>query len=149
MQISQPTPHHSPPSPTQQLDRPVVFFDGECVMCNGFVDLLIKIDPSSTVKVAPLQGETARQYLPPLPQNRGDWSIYYFDRHNLYSQSDAFIQVCRRLGGIWAVLGLVSIIPRPVRDFVYRIIASNRYRMFGRRSTCRMPSEREKMRFLP
>jgi predicted DCC family thiol-disulfide oxidoreductase YuxK len=118
-------------------------------MCNGFVDLLIKIDPLMTILVAPLQGQTARQYLPPLPQNREDWSIYYLDHRSLYAQSDAFIHICRRLGGIWTLLSLVSIIPRPVRDFVYRIIARNRYRWFGRRSTCRMPSEQEKKRFLP
>ena len=134
---------------TQSLDHPIVFFDGDCVMCNGFVDLLIKIDPQNTVRVAPLQGETARQHLPPLPQDREDWSIYYLNHHQLYDQSDAFIQVCRHLGGIWSIFGLVSIMPRSIRDFIYRIIARNRYRMFGRRSTCRMPTAQERERFLP
>lgn len=149
MQRSQPALNDFPLHLGPQLDCPIVFFDGECVMCNGFVDLLIKIDPLVMVRVAPLQGQTARQYLPPLPQHREDWSIYYLDHRSLYAQSDAFIHICRRLGGIWAVLSLVSLIPRPVRDFVYRIIARNRYRWFGRRSTCRMPSEQEKKRFLP
>jgi predicted DCC family thiol-disulfide oxidoreductase YuxK len=57
------------------LTHPIVFFDGDCVMCNGFLDWLMVIDRSALFRVAPLQGETAERLLPPLPQNPEDWSI--------------------------------------------------------------------------
>jgi predicted DCC family thiol-disulfide oxidoreductase YuxK len=131
------------------IEKSIVFFDGECVMCNGFVDLLLKVDPSSRMQVAPLQGETARQLLPPLPTDRAAWSIFYKDETHLYQESDAFIHICQRLGGLWSVFSLIWLVPRPIRDGIYRMVARNRYRAFGRRSTCRMPSEQEKNRFLP
>ncbi|KAI9130773.1 thiol-disulfide oxidoreductase DCC family protein [Acaryochloris sp. CCMEE 5410] len=136
-------------SQTVSTQQPIVFFDGECVMCNGFVDILLKVDPQGTILIAPLQGQTARQYLPPLPLDREAWSIYYRDEHHLYDQSDAFIQVCNRLGGVWSVFTAIGVMPRPIRDRIYRFIARNRYRLFGRRATCRMPSEVEQKRFLP
>lgn len=136
-------------SQTVSTQQPIVFFDGECVMCNGFVDILLKVDPQGTILIAPLQGQTARQYLPPLPLEREAWSIYYRDETGLYNQSDAFIQVCKRLGGIWSIFAAIGVMPRPIRDRIYRLVARNRYRLFGRRSTCRMPSESEQKRFLP
>lgn len=149
-----------------QEDRPIIFFDGDCVMCNGFVDLLLQIDTKELFYISPLQGETARQYLPPLPHNREEWSIYYLDPassspapssarssdsspYQLYAQSDAVIQIWRRLGGLWSVAALGGGIPPFIRDAVYRMVARNRYRLFGRRETCRMPSEAERSRFLP
>lgn len=131
------------------IQQPIVFFDGECVMCNGFVDILLKVDPLGTILIAPLQGQTARQYLPPLPADREAWSIYYRDDTDLYDQSDAFIQVCKRLGGVWSFFTVIHWMPRPIRDRIYRFIARNRYRLFGRRATCRMPNKAEQARFLP
>ncbi|WP_299492645.1 DCC1-like thiol-disulfide oxidoreductase family protein [Acaryochloris sp. IP29b_bin.137] len=140
-------------NPTDSLPtsvpQPIVFFDGECVMCNGFVDILLTIDPEGAILIAPLQGQTAKQFLPPLPTDREAWSIYYQDERDLYDRSDAFLQVCKRLGGVWSVFTVIALIPRPIRDRIYRLIARNRYRLFGRRSSCRMPSETEQERFLP
>lgn len=151
----------------QTVDRPIIFFDGDCVMCNGFVDLLLQIDSKELFYLSPLQGKTAQRYLPPLPHNREEWSIYYLDTDldpdyldpdypdtaqsstPLYSQSDAVIQICRRLGGIWSLVAVGNGIPSFVRDAVYRLVARNRYRLFGRRSTCRMPTAAERSRFLP
>lgn len=130
-------------------------------MCNGFVDFLLKIDSVGLFYLSPLQGETARQYLPPLSHHREEWSIYYLDTTAsltqtgdersapLYSQSDAVIQICRRLGGMWSLAALGNGIPSVIRDTVYRMVARNRYRLFGQRSTCRMPTEAERSRFLP
>ncbi len=118
-------------------------------MCNQFVDILLNIDNIGTILIAPLQGKTAAKLLPPLPNNREEWSIFYIDQGELSDQSDAFLNVCHRLGGIWSILSLFKIIPRPIRNSIYRVIARNRYRLFGKRSSCRMPNEQEKSRFLP
>ena len=129
--------------------RATVFFDGECLLCNGFVDFILRIDKASRLRIAPLQGSTAQKLLPSLPENPESWSIYYIEAGNIYDQSDAVLRVLHRLGGIWYWLSLARVIPRSIRNFVYRIIARNRYRWFGRRATCRMPNEQEKARFLP
>ncbi|MGB7416428.1 MAG: DCC1-like thiol-disulfide oxidoreductase family protein [Thermosynechococcaceae cyanobacterium] len=71
------------------------------------------------------------------------------DQGGFDDQSDAFVKVCDRIGGIWSILGEIRIIPTPTRNVVYRCIAHNRYRWFGRRSTCRMPTQEEQQRFLP
>ena len=153
----------------EKVDRPIIFFDGDCVMCNSFVDLLLQMDSKGLFYLSPLQGETARYYLPPLPHNREEWSIYYLETAQsstlnaelcrdstalhtsprLYSQSDAVIQICRHLGGIWSLATLGNGIPSFIRDAVYRMVARNRYRLFGQRSTCRMPTDAERSRFLP
>jgi predicted DCC family thiol-disulfide oxidoreductase YuxK len=131
------------------LTHPIIFFDGDCVMCNGFLDWLIAIDRSALFRVAPLQGQTAGHLLPPLSQNPEDWSIYVLDETGLYSQSGAVLQILRRLGGVWAVLSVGGVIPVALRDSVYRVVARNRYRILGKRDTCRVPSEQERSRFLP
>ena len=118
-------------------------------MCNSFVDILLRVDPGGTILIAPLQGQTAQQVLPPLPTDREDWSIYYQDETDLYQQSNAFLQICKRLGGVWSVFSVIGVMPLSIRDRIYRIIARNRYRLFGRRATCRMPSDAEQERFLP
>lgn len=128
---------------------PIVFFDGECVMCNGFLDWMMAIDRSAMLRVSPLQGETAKQLLPPLPHKPEEWSIYFLDETGLYSQSEAVVQILRRLGGVWSVLSLGGVVPVALRDAVYRVVASNRYNILGKRETCRMPSEKDRSRFLP
>lgn len=132
-----------------KIDKPIVFFDGECVMCNQFVDILLNIDQMGHILIAPLQGQTAAKLLPPLPNDREEWSIFYIDQDEISEQSDAFLNICRRLGGIWSILSFFRVVPRPIRNSIYRLIARNRYRLFGKRSTCRMPNEQEKSRFLP
>lgn len=136
-------------SPQSYEKSPIIFFDAECLLCDGFVNLLLKIDKKHSFRLAPLQGETARQLLPKLPNNPEQWSIFYLDKNGIYQQSDAFIQICRNLGGAWCFFSLTRIIPRPIRDYIYRIVARNRYRWFGRKITCRLLKEDEKELFLP
>jgi len=152
---SSPTLHSAEADPAQapvelpgKLEAPIVFFDGECIMCNTFLDLMMAIDQPMTLKVAPLQGKTAAQHLPPLAQDPEDWSIYLLDETGLYSQSDAVIRIAQRLGGVWALAAAAGVLPRFVRDGVYRAIAQNRYRMFGKRE-CRLPKPEDQARFLP
>lgn len=128
---------------------PIIFFDGECNLCNGFVDLLLQVDRDGIFRLAPLQGKTATQLLPPLPTEREAWSIFYLEGQQLYSQSDAVLQIAKRLGGVWSILGLGEPLPTTVRDHLYRLVASNRYHWFGQRSTCRIPAKQEQDRFLP
>lgn len=142
-------PVTQPPVTQPLITQPIVFFDGECVMCNGFLDVMFALDTQAKLRVAPLQGTTAQALLPPLPHDPEQWSIYYLDHQGLSSQSEAVIQILRRLGGVWSVLSLGGTIPLPVRDAVYRFVARNRYRWLGKRETCRIPTAAEQARFLP
>lgn len=130
-------------------EGPIIFFDGVCAMCNRFVDLVLRVDRRGVFKFAPLQGETARRLLPVLPDNPAEWSVVYLDERGIHDQSDASLEVYHRLGGLWTLLGLLRFVPKGFRDRVYRIVATNRYRWFGRRETCRVPQPEERERFLP
>jgi predicted DCC family thiol-disulfide oxidoreductase YuxK len=127
---------------------PIIFFDGVCGMCNRFVDLILRIDNKGVFRFAPIQGETAKRLLPPLAETPQEWSMFYLDERGVYKESDAFLEVYRHLGGAWWFLSLLRLVPRGIRDFVYRTVARNRYRWFGQRDVCRIPSPEEKCRFL-
>ena len=131
------------------LEHPIIFFDGVCGMCNAFVSFLVRVDRESLFRFAPLQGETARRMLPPLAEDPQAWSLLYLDERGLHDQSDASLEVYRRLGGWFGLLGLLRFVPRGLRNPVYRCVARNRYRWFGRSESCRVPSPEERARFLP
>jgi len=135
--------------PKPRLDKPIIFFDGVCAMCNTFVNLALRIDRHELFLFAPLQGTTARELLPPLSDDPRDWSMIYLDERGMHDQLDASLEVYRRLGLPWSVLSLARYIPRAIRTPLYRIIARNRYRWFGRREVCRIPTAAERQRFLP
>jgi predicted DCC family thiol-disulfide oxidoreductase YuxK len=118
-------------------------------MCNASVDLILKADSKEQFLFAPLQGETASRALPPLAGRREDWSLMLLDEHGIHDRSDAALGICSQLGGPYKLLSYARIVPRPIRDAVYRFIAHNRYRWFGRHDTCRIPTEAERARFLP
>ena len=128
--------------------KPVIFFDDVCVMCNSFVNLLLRVDRRQRFLFAPLRGETASRLLPPLPDDASKWSMVYVDESGIHDQSDASLEVYRRLGGLWWLLSLARFVPRFVRNPAYRVLARNRYRWFGKHDTCRLPTAEEKARFL-
>ncbi len=138
------------PGPAQDAEQqahPILFFDGVCGLCNRFVDLLLKTDNQDLYRFAPLQGETASNKL---GRQDGDLqSFLLLDQEKILEQSDAVLLVLRRLGGAWPLIGLLYVFPRPVRDLVYRFVARNRYRWFGKRDVCRLPTPEEQDRFLP
>ena len=132
-----------------ELERPIIFFDGVCGMCNKLVDLILRIDRREKFLFAPIQGETAKELLPVPPDDPEEWSMLYLDERGLHDQSDASLEVSRRLGGVWWLLSIVRFVPRFLRDPAYRVIVRNRYRWFGRRDACRIPTPEERERFLP
>lgn len=118
-------------------------------MCNSFVDLIIRVDRKKQFLFAPLQGETAKKMLPPLSDDAREWSMIYLDERGVHDQSDASLEVYRRLGGIFWPLSLALYLPRALRTPLYRLIAENRYRLFGKKDACRIPTAEERARFLP
>lgn len=128
----------------------VILFDGICNLCNYMVIFVIHRDRSGYFKFASLQGEAGQSLISrhfPDPAKRPD-SIVLIEHGQVYIHSDAVFRIVRRLGPGWALLSLLTIVPRSVRDLVYRQIARRRYRLFGRRDQCLVPSPSIRSRFL-
>lgn len=128
---------------------PVLYFDGVCGLCSRAVDFVIRHDDRGVFRFAPLQGETAASQLS--PNDVADLqSMLLVTEQGVYRRSAAVVRVLWLLGGIWWLLGwLLWIIPRPLRDVGYRLVARMRYRLFGKHETCRLPTPEERERFLP
>jgi predicted DCC family thiol-disulfide oxidoreductase YuxK len=125
----------------------IVFFDGVCNLCNATVDILLRIDQRHEFKFASLQGEMAKELIPGLDQsNLG--SIVYLSPSGKFEQSSAVLEILNDLGGLWTVFAVFRVIPKRWRDSIYRWIARNRYRCFGKRDTCRVATPSEMQRFL-
>ncbi len=122
----------------------IVFFDGICGFCNQSVNFLMARDTHRTLKFAPLQGETARQRLPEVFCR--DVNTLVFQRGGTtYVRSAAVVRILLTIGGIWSVAGmLLWLIPRPLRDLGYRVVARLRYRIFGKRDACRLPTAEDR-----
>lgn len=128
--------------------HPIVFFDGVCGLCNTAVDWLLRHDSQQKILFTPLQGKTAEVALSSELRDSLDSVIVYIDGR-LYQKSDAFLHLFPVLGGVWKILSFIaSGLPRFLRDFIYDFIARNRYRWFGKRDVCRLPSKEERSRFL-
>lgn len=128
--------------------RNVVFFDGVCHLCNGFVDAIISRDKGRVFLFAPLQGSTALDLLSAQDRDKLD-TVIYFESGKLYYRSAAILKILTGLGGVYRLFALAWIIPGPVRDWAYRLIAKNRYSWFGERAFCRLPTPAEKSYLLP
>lgn len=140
----------SPAPPVDEPEHPVVFFDGVCNLCNGSVQFIIDRDPSGLFRFAPLQSDFARRQLTPHGVDPGNLdSVVLLQDGVVYQESGAVLRVARRLSGLWPVLFYVFIaIPPLLRNLGYRLIAKNRYRLFGREETCRIPTPELRARFL-
>jgi predicted DCC family thiol-disulfide oxidoreductase YuxK len=126
-----------------------VFFDGVCNLCNRGVNFLISKDKKEVLKFASLQSEYAQNIIPKELLNREnlDTIIVHTDG-KFYDRSNAVLKLCKILGGGYYVFLVGYLIPRFIRDGLYRFIANNRYHWFGKQSQCRVPCPELKERFL-
>ncbi len=127
----------------------IIFFDGYCNLCNGFVDLLMRRDKENIFTYASQDGDTAAMLLTSLDSSKLPSSIIYRRDEELFQQSDAVLKILDDLGGIWRLAKPLAWIPKAIRDAIYRMISKNRYKLLGRRDSCRIPTETESSRFLP
>ena len=145
------------PQPTAPSAAPlaprIVLFDGVCVFCDGFVRWLIARDTSASLHFAPLQGETAaalRAAHSEIPDELS--TLVYVESgdgsERIFLRSDAALRVMAQIDGPWRWLAGLRRLPRWIRDPVYRLFVRLRYRIFGRRDACRVPSPAERERFL-
>ncbi len=132
-----------------KLPGPVVFFDGVCGGCSRFVDFVMAADRRGEILFSPAQGETAGGLGLFRDEDPDDWAIAYADETGIREGADAVFAILRRLGGPWRFAALFGRLPGFVKEPCYRAVARYRYAVFGRRESCRVPSPRERDRFLP
>jgi predicted DCC family thiol-disulfide oxidoreductase YuxK len=131
----------------ENIPNRIVFFDGVCGLCNKTVDFLVQWDKDHRLRYAPLQGYTARRLLSTMYIEDLDSVVYYRDGQYLV-RSTAVLRLLLDVGGWWKLLSIFLILPAFVRDFVYYFIARRRYKWFGKRDACRMPTKEERALFL-
>lgn len=128
---------------------PVLFFDGECGLCNRSVRWLMAHDRRRVLRFAPLRGALAAEKLPPLPSGFEEGSAVLWDEEGVHYRSDATLRALVRLGGLCRLAGVLLLVPRAIRDRGYRLIARNRMRWFGRVDSCALLSREDRDRLLP
>ena len=136
------------------MANPIVLYDGVCGLCNRLVQFLLKRDVHDRLHFASLQSEFAEKVLGRHGLDPGDLDTVYliedYDHpaEKLLARSDAIIEVVRQLGGFWRIAGIGKILPRSSRDVMYRLVAKNRYRVFGKYETCMLPAPKDRNKFL-
>lgn len=133
---------------TTQSSQIVIFFDGVCVLCNGAVSFLIKADKKKHFKYASLQGHYAREVLDQkLLQSLS--SVVVNQGSQIYEKSEAVIFILKNLGPPYRFLGAVAhVLPTFLLNSLYDIIASYRYRIFGKFEQCKIPEEKNRDLYL-
>jgi predicted DCC family thiol-disulfide oxidoreductase YuxK len=127
----------------------LIVFDGVCNLCNGLVQFVIARDPAGRFQFAAVQSASARRMLElhnapePLPD-----SIALVEEGRVFTRSTAALRIARRLPFPWPLTTVLLAVPRPVRDSMYDLVARSRYRWFGQRRQCMVPSPALRSRFL-
>ncbi|PZP52304.1 MAG: thiol-disulfide oxidoreductase [Pseudopedobacter saltans] len=127
----------------------IVLFDGICNLCNGAVQFILKRDKHKKFHFASLQSDTGSRMLSSFGLTDYNLqSIALISNNRIYTKSDAALLIAKDLGGIYIIISSLRVLPRFLRDKVYDFIAKNRYKWFGKREECWMPTQELKNRFL-
>ena len=129
--------------------RPVILFDGVCNLCTAAVRFVIERDPAARLSFASLQSDAARRLLEEagrlesLPD-----SIVLLDEQGVHTRSDAALRIAAGLRSPWSLAAGLTVVPKALRDRAYDFVARNRYRWFGTRAACLVPTPELQARFL-
>jgi len=135
--------------------NPIILYDGVCGLCNRLVQFLLRHDKNGRLRFASLQSDFAANVLHRHGIDPKDLdTMHVVENHEqaderVLQRSDAILRAGRELQGFWSVLAaFAKILPRGFRDLVYRFVARNRYRVFGKYETCMLPDPNQRSRFL-
>jgi len=128
----------------------ILLFDGECNLCNGFVQFVIKRDPKGKIKFTSLQSETGKKLMQQYHIPSGYMaSLIFYENGKVFFKSTAVLRLSGKLRGLWPLCYYIFIlVPRVIRDYIYDWIARNRICWFGKAKTCWVMKEEYKNRFL-
>jgi len=127
----------------------IVVFDGQCLLCNGWVQFLLRHDRARRIRFASIQGAAGQQLLAQAGlQVEGLQTLLVIDGDRSWQHTAAILRVLHALGWPWRLAWVGWLVPAPLRDLLYRWVARNRYRIWGRSSTCMLPAPEHAARFL-
>lgn len=126
----------------------LVLFDGVCSLCNASVDSVMRKENGNALKFASLQSDIGKEIIKKCGLEQVPDSILFYSEGTLYAESDAVLQIVKFLKMPYSWSVVFRLVPRMVRDGAYRLIARNRYRWFGKRDTCRVPTVQEREKIL-
>lgn len=138
----------------KEADHPVVLYDGVCGLCNRLVRFILRRDPEGRFRFAPLQGEFARAALGRHAKARERLETMYVvlapgaETERLLSHTDAAAYIASNIRGPWRAARWLRLLPQPVRNFLYAVVARTRYRIFGKYENCPLPEPGWRERFL-
>lgn len=128
----------------------IIYFDGVCNLCNGIVNFILRRDTRGDIRFAPLQSQAGQEFLKRYgPEKIGAPSVFFAEGDRISRRSTAALRILRAMGWPYNALYPLMLVPAPLRDLVYDVIARNRYRIFGKRETCMIPTPAIRERFLP
>jgi predicted DCC family thiol-disulfide oxidoreductase YuxK len=137
------------PATQNKTEEAILFFDGECALCNGAVQFILRREKKPVLRFATLQGETAKEFLAQsILGERIPKSLVLIHKGKILTESDAVLGVCGYLGGAWPLMRTGLVLPLFLRNGLYRFIASRRYRWFGKTKECMLMKGSYKARFL-
>jgi predicted DCC family thiol-disulfide oxidoreductase YuxK len=126
----------------------IIVFDGVCNFCNRVVQIIIRHDPSAQIHFTAQQTEAGEKLLHQYSIKESISSVVFITKGAVYYQSDAVIEIAKLLTGWPSVFKYTIIVPRFFRNYIYQLIAANRYRLFGKLDQCMVPKEEDKKRFI-
>ena len=130
-------------------EHPVVLFDGVCNFCESSVQFIIRRDPRGRFRFASLQSDVGRALVQAVGRSPDDLdTMVLVDGGRAWLKSTAALEIARHLTGLWPVLRIFVVVPRPIRDWCYDAIARRRYRWFGKKDGCMTPTADVRDRFL-
>ena len=133
----------------KQLTHSIILFDGVCNLCNGAVNFVIKRDPGNVFKFTPLQEKQGVLLLKKLAIDAQELdSIVLVENKKVYTKSSAALRIARKMSNLWPLFFVLLIIPSFIRDGVYDFIAKNRYKWFGKKEQCIIPTPGLREKFL-
>ncbi len=126
----------------------IIVFDGVCNFCNRIVQIIIRHDPSAQIHFAAQQSEAGEKLIKDLDIKESSNSVLFVKDGLVYYQSDAVIEIAKLLTGWPSLFKYTIIVPRFLRNAIYKFIAANRYAIFGKQDQCMVPKDEERGRFL-
>ncbi|GGW26992.1 thiol-disulfide oxidoreductase DCC family protein [Vreelandella hamiltonii] len=130
-------------------NRHIVIFDGVCNFCNGAVNFIIKRDPEGVFAFTPMQSELAQELTERFNvPDVGTDTLVLIKEGECYVLSDAALEIAKDLKGPWRLCYSLKGVPRPIRDAAYKLFARHRYRLFGKKDACMVPSAEVRSRFV-
>jgi len=132
---------------TTYATKSINLFDGVCNLCNASVQFIIKRDKGDYFRFSALQSETGKAMANKYGVSANASSVILIEGEKKYSKSTAALRIAKKLSGLWPLLYLFIIIPPPIRNGIYRIVAKNRYSWFGKKDECMVPSPEQTHKF--